>query len=215
MQAVEAVTRRECPAASARCAVPLSRETTLWTVTNRGARCGTCAWGYRELVVFGGSWRGGGRFPRRGPVGGDPFGDPYGGGRYRGYPRRGDGLGRDACLLEGGCCLGEALNGNCLLLTLAVLPQLAGAVLHGGASPERADGRRRSSRRLIAAIGVYQQQISPHLAGGCRFDPSCSQYAVQALARHGSARGSWLALRRLTRCRPSGPRGNDPVPAPR
>jgi uncharacterized protein len=65
---------------------------------------------------------------------------------------------------------------------------------------------------LIAAIRVYQLVLSPVLAPACRFDPSCSTYAVEAIARRGVIRGSWLALRRIGRCHPWGGFGYDPVP---
>jgi putative membrane protein insertion efficiency factor len=64
----------------------------------------------------------------------------------------------------------------------------------------------------IAAIRLYQRWISPGIPPACRFYPSCSEYAVQALRRHGLAWGGWLALRRLLRCHPFHPGGFDPVP---
>lgn len=64
-------------------------------------------------------------------------------------------------------------------------------------------------RRLVA---VYRATISPLLGNRCRFHPSCSEYARIALARHGTLRGSWLALRRLLRCHPFSVGGHDPVP---
>ncbi|WP_420467274.1 membrane protein insertion efficiency factor YidD [Panacagrimonas sp.] len=67
---------------------------------------------------------------------------------------------------------------------------------------------------LIALIRVYQKVLSPVLGAQCRFYPTCSRYAVEALQRHGAARGSWLALRRLARCHPLNPGGVDPVPEP-
>jgi hypothetical protein len=64
---------------------------------------------------------------------------------------------------------------------------------------------------LVGAIRVYQvarfNRLSP-----CRFVPSCSEYAIEAISRHGAVRGSWLATRRLGRCHPAGGRGFDPVP---
>jgi uncharacterized protein len=54
--------------------------------------------------------------------------------------------------------------------------------------------------------------ISANLAPRCRYEPSCSQYALEALERHGARRGSWLALRRIGRCHPWGGYGSDPVP---
>jgi hypothetical protein len=67
---------------------------------------------------------------------------------------------------------------------------------------------------LIALIRAYQWFISPLLGPHCRFYPSCSQYAREALERHGVLRGSELALRRLLRCHPWHPGGVDPVPEP-
>ena len=68
------------------------------------------------------------------------------------------------------------------------------------------------SRLLIAPIRLYQMFISPLLPPSCRFTPTCSQYAIEALRIHGPLRGSWLALRRLLRCHPWGGSGYDPVP---
>jgi len=68
------------------------------------------------------------------------------------------------------------------------------------------------SRLFIFLLRVYQRCISPLLGPRCRFHPSCSEYAVQALARFGTLRGSWLTLRRLSRCHPLHPGGFDPVP---
>lgn len=65
---------------------------------------------------------------------------------------------------------------------------------------------------LIALLRVYQRFISPLLGPRCRFVPSCSDYAIQAIAGHGALRGGWLALRRLGRCHPFHPGGIDPVP---
>jgi putative membrane protein insertion efficiency factor len=64
----------------------------------------------------------------------------------------------------------------------------------------------------MAAIRVYQSTIGPALPRACRFEPSCSYYAYSALERHGALRGSWLAVRRLSRCQPFGGSGYDPVP---
>jgi putative membrane protein insertion efficiency factor len=65
---------------------------------------------------------------------------------------------------------------------------------------------------LTALIRGYQRLISPLLPPSCRFHPSCSQYALEAVTRHGSLRGGWLAVRRLARCHPFHPGGYDPVP---
>jgi uncharacterized protein len=68
------------------------------------------------------------------------------------------------------------------------------------------------ARFLIALIRAYQWAISPLLPASCRFTPSCSAYAAEAIGRHGALRGSWLAARRLGRCHPWGGHGHDPVP---
>ncbi|SDX46758.1 hypothetical protein SAMN05421644_10449 [Allochromatium warmingii] len=70
-------------------------------------------------------------------------------------------------------------------------------------------------RILIGLIRVYQYLISPLLGPRCRFYPTCSQYAVEAIEIHGVARGSYFALRRLLRCHPWHPGGIDPVPEKR
>jgi len=67
---------------------------------------------------------------------------------------------------------------------------------------------------LRAAIRVYQLLVAPVLPPSCRYLPSCSHYAAEAIARHGPLRGSILAVRRLCRCHPWGGSGYDPVPAP-
>ena len=67
------------------------------------------------------------------------------------------------------------------------------------------------NRKLVAAVRWYQVQAQGRLSP-CRFSPSCSCYAVEALELHGTASGLWLTLRRLLRCRPFGPSGYDPVP---
>ncbi|MPZ64265.1 MAG: membrane protein insertion efficiency factor YidD [Pseudonocardiaceae bacterium] len=68
---------------------------------------------------------------------------------------------------------------------------------------------------LISALRFYQQWISSALPPTCRFYPSCSAYAVDALGVHGVLRGGWLTLRRLLRCGPWHPGGLDPVPPAR
>ena len=67
-------------------------------------------------------------------------------------------------------------------------------------------------RIFILPIRFYQFCISPMLPNACRFTPTCSQYAVEAIMKHGIFRGTWLAVRRILRCHPWGSRGNDPVP---
>jgi uncharacterized protein len=68
---------------------------------------------------------------------------------------------------------------------------------------------------LLGPVHVYRKVISPLLPPTCRFYPSCSAYAVEALTVHGLFRGGWLTLRRLLRCGPWHPGGLDPVPPPR
>lgn len=65
---------------------------------------------------------------------------------------------------------------------------------------------------LLALIRLYQLVVSPLLAPCCRFEPSCSQYAIECLQRFGALRGSWYAVRRVLRCHPFGPSGYDPPP---
>jgi putative membrane protein insertion efficiency factor len=68
-------------------------------------------------------------------------------------------------------------------------------------------------RRMLAAlIRAYQLTLSPLLPASCRFHPSCSQYALEAVRKYGVVRGGWLGIRRLVRCHPFHPGGFDPVP---
>ena len=82
----------------------------------------------------------------------------------------------------------------------------------------RADGqglRSRPSagvRLLLAVITGYRRFVSPVMGPHCRFAPSCSAYALEAVRVHGALRGSWLAVRRIGRCHPFHPGGFDPVP---
>jgi putative membrane protein insertion efficiency factor len=68
--------------------------------------------------------------------------------------------------------------------------------------------------RQAAALLIrgYQRFISPGLPPSCRFHPSCSQYMLEAVTRHGVLRGGWMGFRRITRCHPLNPGGYDPVP---
>ncbi len=68
---------------------------------------------------------------------------------------------------------------------------------------------------LLLVIRAYQWLLSPLLPPSCRFEPSCSQYAHDAIRTHGTLRGTWLAVRRLLRCAPWSAGGYDPVPAVR
>jgi putative membrane protein insertion efficiency factor len=65
---------------------------------------------------------------------------------------------------------------------------------------------------LVIVIRAYQWLLSPWLAPACRFQPTCSHYAIEAVQRYGPLRGSWLAAKRLTRCHPLGDYGYDPLP---
>jgi putative membrane protein insertion efficiency factor len=82
------------------------------------------------------------------------------------------------------------------------------------ATPETADstGPSLAARVLIVPVIGYRRFISPLLPPVCRFAPSCSEYALEALRVHGAVRGLWLAARRLARCHPFNPGGYDPVP---
>ncbi|GGF20876.1 membrane protein insertion efficiency factor YidD [Hymenobacter cavernae] len=65
---------------------------------------------------------------------------------------------------------------------------------------------------LLGLIWVYRHLISPLTPASCRYQPTCSAYAAQAVQKHGPWRGGWLALRRISRCHPWGGHGYDPVP---
>jgi len=74
-------------------------------------------------------------------------------------------------------------------------------------------------RILLAILAFYGYWLSPAMHalspfGGCRYRPTCSQYAAEAIAMHGAARGGWMALKRLARCHPFARSGFDPVPMP-
>jgi hypothetical protein len=68
------------------------------------------------------------------------------------------------------------------------------------------------SRLLLFLIKMYRYCLSPLLGPNCRFFPTCSNYAAEAIGKHGAGRGSWLALKRIARCHPWHPGGYDPVP---
>ena len=71
------------------------------------------------------------------------------------------------------------------------------------------------AKPLIGLVKLYRLVISPWLGGNCRFQPTCSTYAIEALQTHGVFRGTWLAARRIGRCHPWGGSGYDPVPGER
>jgi putative membrane protein insertion efficiency factor len=68
------------------------------------------------------------------------------------------------------------------------------------------------SAPALALIRTYQLLLAPLLGPACRYEPSCSRFAAEAIERHGLARGGWLAARRFSRCHPLGGHGYDPVP---
>lgn len=74
-------------------------------------------------------------------------------------------------------------------------------------------GHSPAQRLLLRGIGTYQRAFEGR-PSPCRFFPSCSEYGAEAIHVHGAGRGTWLTVRRLLRCRPLGPSGFDPVPAP-
>ena len=68
------------------------------------------------------------------------------------------------------------------------------------------------ARLMLLLIRFYQYAISPMLPPRCRYTPTCSQYAVEAVSKHGAFKGGWMALMRIARCHPFGGSGHDPVP---
>jgi len=90
----------------------------------------------------------------------------------------------------------------------------------GGAAERHPAEARRWGRRAdglatwlaLVLLRFYRGAISPWLPNACRFEPTCSRYALEAVQRHGATRGAWLALRRLGRCHPFHEAGYDPVP---
>ena len=79
-------------------------------------------------------------------------------------------------------------------------------------TPKRSLPVRALNGLLLGLVHAYRLGISPYLPNSCRYTPTCSAYAVQALQRYGPAKGLWLALRRFGRCHPWGGHGHDPVP---
>jgi uncharacterized protein len=71
-----------------------------------------------------------------------------------------------------------------------------------------------AARGVMGLVRLYQLVLSPVLPASCRFVPTCSEYAREAVARHGVVRGSWMAVRRVARCHPLHPGGFDPVDRP-
>ncbi|HXV73386.1 MAG TPA: membrane protein insertion efficiency factor YidD [Sphingomonadales bacterium] len=71
------------------------------------------------------------------------------------------------------------------------------------------------ARALTLLVRGYQAGVSPYLPVSCRYQPTCSQYALEALEIHGGLKGTWLAIKRVGRCHPWGGQGFDPVPGKR
>lgn len=65
---------------------------------------------------------------------------------------------------------------------------------------------------VVGLIRVYQNLVSPNLGANCRYQPTCSSYAAEAIRRFGTFRGGWLSIKRIGRCHPLKPGGHDPVP---
>jgi putative membrane protein insertion efficiency factor len=72
--------------------------------------------------------------------------------------------------------------------------------------------REAPKRFMLGAIRFYRRQISPSLPPSCRFTPTCSAYALEAIERYGALKGGWMAVKRILRCNPFHPGGYDPVP---
>jgi putative membrane protein insertion efficiency factor len=167
--------------------------------------------GPRRRRGWGGPWSG-----RRGPGYGGyggygrghgygrGYGRGYGHGYGRGHRRDGDSCLRDLLFLNTGCCLANAIGCgvDMFLVAPSTVRQVRAAGVPGG----------RVADRLVAAVRVYQREVSPRRRPCCSFTPTCSAYAVGALEQHGARRGTWLTVRRLLRCRPGAVGGPDPVP---
>ena len=162
------------------------------------------------VFIWSNNWGPRRRRPRRGYGGYGPgYGRGYGGygpphGYGRGRRRSNDSCLRDLLFLNTGCCLANAVGCGMDLLLVAPrsMPAIRAAREGSGAAAH-----------LVAAVRFYQREISPKRRPCCRYTPTCSAYAIEALETHGAVRGSWLTLRRLVRCRPGAAAGADPVPA--
>lgn len=92
-----------------------------------------------------------------------------------------------------------------------------GRAAHDGGASSDSEKVMKSIRQIIVQpilglIWLYQKSLSPFMAVNCRFEPTCSAYAEEALSEYGGFKGGWLALRRIARCHPWGGTGYDPVP---
>ncbi len=96
-------------------------------------------------------------------------------------------------------------QGRCYIVTRFVRQ-------HFAAPPESGTNRFILKKVLLIIIAAYRRTLSPLLGARCRFHPSCSVYASEAIRIHGAARGSWLTVKRLARCHPLCEGGHDPVP---
>ncbi len=165
------------------------------------------------VFIWSSNW--GPRRRRRGygPPPGYGFGRGYGRGygygppRGYGHRRRDDSCLRDLLFLNTGCCLANAIG--CGMDGLFLVPTTVRHVHRAGTGARGSP----AADRLVAAVRVYQREVSPRRPPCCAFTPTCSAYAVEALERHGARRGTWLTLRRLARCHPRAAGGADPVPA--
>ncbi len=161
------------------------------------------------VFIWSSNWGPRRRRPHRGYGYGPPRGWGYGHrGHGRQHYRRDDSCLRDLLFLNTGCCLANAIG--CGTDSFLLAPTTLRAVGREGTG-ERGT---RAADRMIAAVRIYQREISPKRPPCCHFEPTCSAYAVEALERHGARRGAWLTLRRLVRCRPGAAGGPDPVPVP-
>jgi putative membrane protein insertion efficiency factor len=159
--------------------------------------------GYGPRPGWGPGWGSG-----YGPGYGRGYGPPPGYGRRRRYrDDRDGGCLRDLLFLNTGCCLANAIG--CGTDGLFLVPTTVRHVHRAGTGARGS----RVAERMVAAVRVYQREVSPKRPPCCSFTPTCSAYAVEALEQYGARRGGWLTLRRLVRCRPGAAGGADPVPA--
>ena len=134
-------------------------------------------------------------------------------------PAQNDGYGAQpfSVILNGGCRSEESLTTGA---TSPIQSSLIGEFVDPSTPAASAGGGTKRSRlakvTLVGVVDLYRVIVSPVLAAlfgpACRFEPTCSAYAREAICEHGIARGGWLTLRRLSRCRPAGGWGYDPVP---